>query len=291
MPSYIATLRCPDRAGIIHAMTGALLQADANILEQAQFTDEDSNLFCMRTRFETPRTELDDILSLLTTASGAVGNPKGATHDTDNVITLRGEDAHRRIVILVSQYDHCLADLLYRHDIGDLPVDIPTVMSNHETCRDLVERHDIAFVHMPVFPETKAESEQRIRDLVAEYDIDAIVLARYMQILSEEFCADFPGRIINIHHSFLPGFKGARPYHQAHERGVKLIGATAHFVTADLDEGPIIEQEVVRVSHAQSANDLASVGRDVERQVLSRAVKLYAEDRIQLLGQRTVVFE
>jgi formyltetrahydrofolate deformylase len=203
---------------------------------------------------------------------------------------VRLEQSRRRVLVMVSKYDHCLVDLLYRYDNGELPVEIPLVVSNHEDCRPLAERHGIPFVVLPVTPETKAAQEARLLALVEEHAIDVVVLARYMQVLSDDLCSRLPGRIINIHHSFLPGFKGARPYHQAHARGVKLIGATAHFVTADLDEGPIIEQGVQRVDHSATPDDLAEIGRDVERLVLARAVRLFAEDRIVLDGRRTIVF-
>jgi formyltetrahydrofolate deformylase len=191
---------------------------------------------------------------------------------------------------MVSRFDHCLVDLLYRWEIGELPVDIPLVVSNHEDLRGIVEARGIPFIHLPVTRDTKPAAEARLFALVEEYDVDLVVLARYMQVLSDDACRRLSGRVINIHHSFLPGFKGAKPYHQAYERGVKLIGATAHFVTADLDEGPIIEQDVARVSHAQDAETLVALGRDVERVVLARAVRLYAEDRVMLTGARTVVF-
>ena len=192
---------------------------------------------------------------------------------------------------MVSKFDHCLVDLLYRHEIGELPIEIPVIVSNHRDCEHIAERHGIPFVYLPVTTETKPEQEAALLNLTIEHNIDVVILARYMQVLSDALCSELSGRIINIHHSFLPGFKGARPYHQAHERGVKLIGATAHFVTAQLDEGPIIEQEVERVTHAHTANDLAEIGRDVERLVLARAVRLFAEDRIMLAGKRTVVFQ
>lgn len=280
MPEYILTLRCPDTAGIVHAVSAGLLASGSNILEQAQFTDPELGVFCLRTRFESPVEELDDVRAALDAevARFAPG------------ITLRRRDAHRRLLLMVSKFDHCLADLLYRRALGELHVDVPVVVSNHEDCRALAESYGVPFVHLPVTAATKPEAEQRLRELVAQGDVDVVVLARYMQVLSDEFCAEMPGRIVNIHHSFLPGFKGARPYHQAHERGVKLIGATAHFVTADLDEGPIIEQDVQRVTHAQTAEDLVEIGRDVERRVLSRAVRLVAEDRVLLTGSRTVVF-
>jgi formyltetrahydrofolate deformylase len=192
---------------------------------------------------------------------------------------------------MVSKTDHCLLDLLYRWENGELPVDIPVVVSNHDDLRPIVERHGLTFVHIPVTAATKPAAEAQLMALVEEHAIDFVVLARYMQVLSDNLCSQLSGRIINIHHSFLPGFKGAKPYHQAHARGVKLIGATAHYVTADLDEGPIIEQDVVRVTHAYTAEQLVAHGRDVERLVLSRAVRRHAEDRVLMVGVRTIVFD
>ena len=206
-------------------------------------------------------------------------------------LTLRPVEVRRRALIMVSRFDHCLVDLLYRWQIGELPLEIPVVVSNHEDCRELVERAGVEFVHLPVTAASKPTAEARLLELVEAHRVDFVVLARYMQVLSDELCRELSGRVINIHHSFLPGFKGAKPYHQAFERGVKLIGATAHFVTADLDEGPIIEQDVVRVSHADDAATLVAIGRDVERRVLSHAVRLHAEDRVLLTGARTVVFD
>jgi formyltetrahydrofolate deformylase len=191
---------------------------------------------------------------------------------------------------MVSKVDHCLADLLYRREQGDLPLDVVAVVSNHDDCASLAARYDVPFFPLSVTEHSKESIEELVRDLTTRLNVDFIVLARYMQILSPELCRDFSGRIINIHHSFLPGFKGARPYHQAYERGVKLIGATAHFVTSNLDEGPIIEQDVVRVTHARIPADLTALGRDIERTVLARAVRLVAEDRVALVGDRTVVF-
>jgi formyltetrahydrofolate deformylase len=191
---------------------------------------------------------------------------------------------------MVSKFDHCLVDLLYRWRNGLLAVDIPLIVSNHPDCQPVAGRYDIPFLHLPVSKETKREQEAKLRDLIADHDIDLVVLARYMQILSDELCEHLRGRAINIHHSFLPGFKGARPYHQAHARGVKLVGATAHFVTADLDEGPIIEQDVARVTHAHTADQLVELGQDTERLVLSRAVRYWVEDRVLQVGDRTVVF-
>jgi len=280
MNHYILTLRCSDAPGVIYAMASALLTAQGNILEQAQFTDEATGLFSMRTRFET---SLDDIEEVRTILIAEVAK-------FDPIITLRHENAQRRVLIMVSQQDHCLADLLYRHANGELPIDIPLIVSNHEKCRALAQQYDIPFAHIPITSSNKEAAERELMTLIDEHAVDVVVLARYMQILSNEFCKALEGRIINIHHSFLPGFKGARPYQQAYDRGVKLIGATAHFVTADLDEGPIIEQDVHRVQHHHTASDLTEIGRDVERLVLARAVRLYSEDRVLLDGQRTVIF-
>ncbi len=273
------TLRCDDRPGIVHATSGAIVALAGNILENDQFTDVATGQFCMRTRF----------------ASAADPSSVTARLETDlagfsPVLGLRLELERRRCLVMVSSFDHCLADLLYRREQGDLPLDIVAVVSNHPDLAPLAERYHVPFHEVPVSDETKPDAENHLRNLLAAYAVDFVVLARYMQILSPELCAQWSGRIINIHHSFLPGFRGARPYHQAYERGVKLIGATAHFVTSDLDEGPIIEQDVVRVSHAHRPLDMVSLGRDIERTVLARAVRLVAEDRVAIVGQRTVIF-
>ena len=280
MPEYVLTLRCDDQAGIVHAVAGGLLDCGSNILEQAQFTEPNINLFCLRTRFESQQTDVSVVRDAIAARVARF----------DPVLTLRPTQQHRRALLMVSKFDHCLVDLLYRHDIGELPIDIPLIVSNHDDLRSIAARHGIPFAHVPVTRDTKTLAEGELLELVAEHRIDVVILARYMQILSDVFCADLSGRIINIHHSFLPGFKGARPYHQAYERGVKIIGATAHFVTSDLDEGPIIEQDVQRVSHEHTAEDLVEIGRDVERRVLSRAVRTFSEDRVILAGSRTVVF-
>ena len=280
---YILTLRCPDAPGIIHAVSGALLQLQGNVLEQAQYTNESTGIFVMRTRFEAAGLDADSVRGIIEEATGQF----------DPTITLRAEDDLPRVLIMVSQYDHCLVDLLYRQAHGEIRMDVPVIVSNHEVCRPIAEQYGIPFEYVPLHKGVegaKQEAENRLRALIDEYDIEAVILARYMQILSDDLCRDLEGRAINIHHSFLPGFKGARPYHQAYDRGVKLIGATAHFVTADLDEGPIIEQDVERVEHHQTADDLAQIGSDIERLVLARAVKLFAEDRVLLDGHRTVVF-
>ncbi len=280
MPAYILSFTCPDRPGIIHAISGALLEVEANVLEQEQYSDLETGLFFARTRFESAEPDLDRVRAVV----------EARTSSFAPDASLRLESSHRRALIMVSQYDHCLLDLLYRWDAGELPIDIAGIVSNHEICRPIADRYGLAFDHLPVTKETKAEQEARLLGIVWERSVDFVVLARYMQILSPAVCDQLNGRVINIHHSFLPGFKGARPYHQAHERGVKLIGATAHFVTSDLDEGPIIEQEVERVNHTYTPEALAEIGRDVERMALSRAVKLFAQDRVFLNRHRTVVF-
>jgi formyltetrahydrofolate deformylase len=277
---YLMTLQCGDQPGIVHAASTAIVAVGGNILENDQFTDPVTNLFCMRTRFETSEGDFEDVRNRLTTDLSKFAPTLG----------LRPEDAPRRVLIMVSTSDHCLADLLYRRENGDLPVDIAAVVSNHPDLGPLASRYAVPFYEFPVMATTKLEAEVRLRDLIKVLAVDYVVLARYMQVLSPELCEELRGRVINIHHSFLPGFKGARPYHQAYERGVKLIGATAHFVTPDLDEGPIIDQDVIRVSHARTPGDLIALGRDVERVVLARAVKLMAEDRVALVGRRTVIF-
>ncbi|MBY5162324.1 formyltetrahydrofolate deformylase [Salsipaludibacter albus] len=288
MTSHVLTLICPDRPGIVHAVCGALLEVGGNITENAQFGDPDTDLFCMRTVFDADTDDSDEVARLVAAALDVDQVPGGR----DAGVRLRVRPvAHRPVVmVLVSRTDHCLEDLLYRWRNDLLPIDIPAVVSNHDDLRDQVERHGIPFHHLPVSGDTRPDQEAAILDLVERHDVELVVLARYMQILSDDLCTRLAGRAINIHHSFLPGFKGARPYHRAHERGVKLVGATAHFVTADLDEGPIIEQDVARVTHAHTPDQLVELGQDTERRVLSRAVRWWAEDRILLLGDRTVVF-
>lgn len=260
-------------------MTSSVLACGGNIIENQQFTDTVTNTFVMRTRFESSQG-LTAAQAALTTGLSQF-NPR---------LEIRPHNQKTRALILVTKESHCLRDLLYLVELGELPIEIPLVISNHEDLRSLVESHDIPFLHLSVSPETRAEQEAAIRSEIERRGIDVIVLARYMQVLSPEFCSDFAGSIINIHHSFLPGFKGAKPYHQAHDRGVKIIGATAHFVTSDLDEGPIIEQDVAHVTHTAAPEDLIAIGRDIERRVLAKAVKLFAQDRIFIVGHRTVVF-
>ena len=275
----IATLQCADQRGIVHAMTSSVLACQGNIIENQQFTDPVTNSFVMRTRFETS-SSLDTARKVLFEGLSKF-NPD---------LTIRDNASPKRALVMVTKESHCLRDLLYLLELGELPIQIPVVVGNHEELKSLVESHGIQFRHLPVSSENKESSETQLLSLIDSEKIDFLVLARYMQILSPDFCDKLSNRIINIHHSFLPGFKGARPYHQAHAKGVKIIGATAHFVTKDLDEGPIIEQDVAHVSHASTPEELIAIGRDIERRVLARAVKLYAEDRIFIVGNRTVIF-
>ncbi len=275
----IATLQCTDQPGIVHAMTSAVLNCGGNIIENQQFTDHKTNTFVMRTRFETSQ----GMAAAKTSLNSELGKFSPALH-------VRETADKPRALILVTKESHCLRDLMYLLELDELPIEIPLVVSNREDLKQLVESHGISFMYLPMDGGNKGAQEKTLIAKVKELQIDFVVLARYMQILSAEFCNSMPGKIINIHHSFLPGFKGAKPYHQAHERGVKIIGATAHFVTADLDEGPIIEQDVAHVTHSSTPDELIALGRDIERRVLAKAVKLYAEDRIFIVGQRTIIF-
>ena len=272
----IASLQCADQPGIVHAMTSAVLACDGNIIENQQFTDPTTNTFVMRTRFETSQGQAAAEKSL----SDGLAKYNPTLH-------IRPTSQRPRALVMVTKESHCLRDLLYLNELGELKVEIPLVISNHEDLRQLVESHGVKFMYIPG---DKATQEAEITKQIQELKIDFVVLARYMQILSADFCNKLPGKIINIHHSFLPGFKGAKPYHQAHERGVKIIGASAHFVTSDLDEGPIIEQDVAHVTHIATPEELIAIGRDIERRVLAKAVKLYSEDKIFVVGKRTVVF-
>src|ERR1700728_3701291 len=285
MPDHqlVLTLSCPDRPGIVSAVSTFLSHNGQNILDAQQFNDVETGHFFMRVVFNA--ADLAVGLSALQTGFTAIADRFGMEWQ------MRDRASRRGVMLLVSKSDHCLADILYRWRTGELSMDPTAIVSNHprETYASL-DFGDIPFHYLPVSKETKAAQEAAIWNLVGETGSDLVVLARYMQILSDDLSAKLSGRCINIHHSFLPGFKGARPYHQAHERGVKLIGATAHFVTPDPDEGPIIAQDVARVGHSHTPEDLVAIGRDVERLVLARAVRLYAEDRVLLVGARTVVF-
>jgi formyltetrahydrofolate deformylase len=277
----ILTLSCRDRAGITARVTSFLFEKGGNVLEAQQFDDLDGGDFFMRVAFNPGPADPEAIRAGFTGLAAEYGMRW----------SLRSRDSARKVLLLVSKFDHCLADLLYRVRIGELAMDVVGVVSNHPR-EALVNTPlgDIPFHHLPVSAATKPEQEARIRELVKQTGAELVVLARYMQILSDEMAGWLAGRCINIHHSFLPGFKGAKPYHQAHARGVKMIGATAHYVTAELDEGPIIEQDVARVSHRDSRADLVRIGRDIERLVLARAVKSHLEDRVLVDGARTVVF-
>ncbi|MEM1175605.1 MAG: formyltetrahydrofolate deformylase [Pseudomonadota bacterium] len=280
---FILTLSCADRAGIVRDVSAFVADQGGNIIESAQFGDPETHVFCMRLAFELDGADLQ--CEPLADAF----RPVAESFSMDWTLFVASKPA--RVLVMASKFDHCLANILYRQKIGELNIEIPAVVSNHRDTYQLVAAHDIPFHHLPITPDNKLDQEARLRELIESDTIDFVVLARYMQILTTELCDDYRGRIINIHHSFLPGFKGAKPYHQAHGRGVKLIGATAHYATADLDEGPIIEQDVTRVTHAQTPEQLVALGRDIEMRVLSRAVKLQAEHRVMLNGDKTVVFQ
>lgn len=280
--NFVLTLSCVDRKGIVAAVANCLAEQDCNIVESAQYFDADSGLFFMRVCFAPPENYLVEGFSKAFEPVGTSYAMDWEIHDTAR---------KSRVVIMVSKFGHCLNDLLYRHSTGQMPMDLVGVVSNHETWRARVESEGIPFHYLPVTKETKAEQESALLEFVEKQDADLVVLARYMQVLSDDICDRLKARLINIHHSFLPSFKGAKPYQRAHERGVKLIGATAHYVTPELDEGPIIEQDVTRVDHSMSADKLIATGRDIESQVLARAVLYHLEHRILLNGNRTVVFK
>ncbi|GAA3825342.1 formyltetrahydrofolate deformylase [Sphaerisporangium flaviroseum] len=276
---YVLTLSCPDRPGVVAAVSGLLAARGCNITESQQFGDPVARRFFMRVQFtaEIGEDELRGAFSALA--------PEFAMD-----LRLHDLAVRPRVLVMVSRLGHCLNDLLYRVRSGLLDIEIVAVVSNHPDLRPLTQSYGIDYHHLPVTPETKPRQEAEVLTLVEHYRVELVVLARYMQVLSEDLCSKLSGKVINIHHSFLPSFKGAKPYHQAYSRGVKLIGATAHYVTADLDEGPIIEQEVARVDHTHSPEDLAAMGRDVERLALSRAVRWHAEQRVLLDGHKTIVF-
>lgn len=284
---FILTLSCPDRPGIVHAVTGFLAEHNLNIKDSQQFGDPTSKKFFMRVHFVPVEASAPE-------GALSVEQLRASFSKTAESMSMDFElssPAHKpRVLIMVSKIGHCLNDLLFRQSITQLSIDVPLIISNHADFAPLAATYGIPFHHLPVTAATKAQQEEKILDLVKEYKIDLIVLARYMQVLSPALCEAMSGKIINIHHSFLPSFKGAKPYHQAYDRGVKIIGATAHFVTSDLDEGPIIEQNVVRVGHALSPKELTLEGSNVESNVLSTAVKWVTEKRVLLNGHKTVVF-
>ncbi|WP_457205353.1 formyltetrahydrofolate deformylase [Nocardioides sp. P5_C9_2] len=278
---YVLVLSCPDRPGIVHAVSGFLVERGGNIVESQQFGDRLTDRFFMR---------IDFVVDGAATADSLRDDFSGVAGRFDMTFELWGATAPYRTLIMVSKHLHCLNDLLFRASTGALQVEIPAVVSNHRDAEALVRSYGLDFHHVPVTPDTKADAERRLMELVDATGTHLVVLARYMQVLSDDLCRRLSGRAINIHHSFLPSFKGARPYHQAFDRGVKLVGATAHYVTGDLDEGPIIEQDVIRVDHTHDQDQLVAAGRDVEAQVLSRAVRWHAQSRVLLNGDRTVVF-
>jgi formyltetrahydrofolate deformylase len=287
---YVLTLSCPDATGIVHAVSGLLYQAGCNIVDSQQFgdvaDDDATGRFFMRVQFTAPPQ-----LANPATLEALFGHVRKQFH---MALHFHARDTRPRVLLMVSQHGHCLNDLLFRVRSGQLAIDVPCVVSNHTTHAELVRGYGIPFHHLPLAPRADAPAKQtqeaRVLELVERERIDLVVLARYMQILSPELCTRLTGRAINIHHSFLPSFKGARPYAQAHARGVKLIGATAHYVTPDLDEGPIIEQDVARVDHGDSIDEMTAAGRDVECLVLARAVRWHIEHRVLLNGHKTVVF-
>jgi len=280
---YILTLSCPNRPGIVAAVASHLFEDAGNILEAQQFDDTETDRFFMRLVFN--RTDAGRPVADMRQAFAPLADRFAMSW------TLRDQTEKRRVMLLVSKFDHCLTDLLYRWRIGELAMEPTAIVANHprETYADM-DFGRIPFHYLPATRETKSAQEAQIWKLVQETDTDLVVLARYMQVLSDDLAGKLAGRCINIHHSFLPGFKGAKPYHQAHARGVKLIGATAHYVTADLDEGPLIEQDVERISHSDTPEDLIRIGRDIERRVLARAVRYHLDDRVLLNGTKTVVF-
>ncbi|HEX6150463.1 formyltetrahydrofolate deformylase [Nocardioides sp.] len=278
---FVLVLSCPDRPGIVHAVTGFLVKHGGNIVESQQYGDPDTGRFFMRIDFTTTGTH----------GAEALREDFASVADEYTMeYQLWAAAAPFRTLIMVSRYLHCLNDLLFRTTTGSLQIEVPLVVSNHRDAEALCRSYGVVFHHLPVTPDTKPQAESELLRLVEEHGIHLVVLARYMQVLSDDTCRALAGRAINIHHSFLPSFKGAKPYHQAFDRGVKLVGATAHYVTADLDEGPIIEQDVTRVDHGYTQDALVSAGRDVEAQVLSRAVRWHSQSRVLLNGTRTVVF-
>jgi formyltetrahydrofolate deformylase len=277
---YVLTLTCPEAPGIVFAVSRFVMEHGGNISASQQFDDRLTDTFFMRVQFRVDTTDADqlrqDFMSVARQFSMA-----WQLHD---VVT------QTRTLLMVSRFGHCLNDLLFRTQTGALNIEIPAIVSNHRDFEPVADANGIPFHHVPVTPESKPEAEAQLLDLVDSLDVDLVVLARYMQVLSNDLCSKLEGRAINIHHSFLPSFKGAKPYHQAHARGVKLVGATAHYVTPDLDEGPIIEQDVVRVDHSLDPDDMTAAGRDVEAQVLARAIRWHSEHRVLLHQNRTVVF-
>jgi len=280
--SAILLIHCPDQSGLVHAVTGFIFQFGGNIIDLQQHIDPQENIFFMRVEWSLEKFQLkqEDIANQFSRLA--------EKHRMWWKIKFTG-DRHK-LALLVSKESHCLYDLLSRHEAGELPVDIPLILSNHETLRPAAERFGIPFYHFPITPETKAAQEKAQIELLKQHGVDTVVLARYMQILSEQLIQEYPNQILNIHHSFLPAFVGAKPYHQAYERGVKLIGATSHYVTANLDQGPIIHQDVMRVSHEDSVTDLVRLGKDLEKTVLAKALWWHVSSKVLVYHNKTVVF-
>jgi formyltetrahydrofolate deformylase len=279
--AYILTLSCPDRLGLVHAVSGFLLERGGNIEEAAQYNDSDTGLFFMRVQFACSQYSHDELKTQLTEFA----------QPFEMKWRLHARSQPMRTVLMVSKEGHCLNDLLFRWKSGLLPLDIRAIISNHREFYQLAASYNVPFHHLPVTAATKPQVEAKQYEIIQNEGAELVVLARYMQVLSDDLCRKLSGCAINIHHSFLPSFKGAKPYYQAHDRGVKLIGATAHYVTADLDEGPIIEQDVARVDHSKTVEDLTTLGRDTESQVLARAVKWHSEHRVLINGHKTVIFK
>lgn len=282
MSHLIMTIQCPDRAGLVAAVTGVLASSGCFIEELAQFGDRDTGLFFMRIQMIS-QGDGDDFERIEANFAPV------AIRFAMEWKLYRAEE-RPKVLLMVSKFDHCLRDLIYRRESGALRADFTAIVSNHEKIRPIAERANIPFYHVPVSAETKPLAEAKLEQIITETGSELVVLARYMQVLSADMCARMPGRVINIHHSFLPSFKGAKPYHRAYDRGVKLIGATAHYVTDDLDEGPIIEQGIERVDHTRGADELVAIGRDIEAMTLARAVRLHVERRVFINGHRTVIF-
>jgi formyltetrahydrofolate deformylase len=280
--NFVLTVSCPDRAGIVSAIADCLLNANTTITDSQQFGDPSSQRFFMRVAFRSQVGVLDETMLRDSIAICA--------QRFDMAWTLTDSARRHRVILMASKQGHCLADLLFRSKTGWLPADVVAVVSNHRDFESMSQWYGVPFHHIPMTPETKPAAEDRLRAVIDDHAADTVVLARYMQVLSNELCTELVGRAINIHHSLLPSFKGARPYYQAYERGVKVIGATAHYVTADLDEGPIIEQDFVRVDHTRNPKDLTALGRDLESLALARAVKWHVESRVLLYGNKTIVF-
>ena len=281
LSQFILLVKSPDRPGILAALAPVLASAGCDIREAGVYGDPDTKTFFVRMHVAVAGKTSEDLRSVL----------EPLAKDLSLHLSIKNFNRKMRVLIAVSKFDHCLNDLFHKWDLGVLPIDIVGVVSNHPNLNSIAERYGVAYHHLPIAKETKAKQEKAFQNLIDETETELVVLARYMQILSDDFSAKLSGNCINIHHSFLPSFKGAKPYHQAHERGVKLIGATAHYVTADLDEGPIIEQDVRRVTHATKADDMISIGREVEASVLSRAVLWHAEYRVMMNGAKTVVLQ